>query len=454
MGHLRQTCLGASPHQTLCIMPDYHQRPTVPTEECFIRKMPDELLCRTLEYLAPAQDSNGLWRYGPCLPIPLVCRRWEHLFSSISYRNIDFRDTPVKQLDATLRQRPELGVAVRGVLISINKPSDATCEMVANILRCCKGLRKFELDIEIWTRNIWIILNAAKRAPLATLELSGGPSLQMILKHFNLPTLKEVSLDFIGLNNGEEPGAASYHSPDTAYEDLKLLLSSTSPCNVTTMVLARPDTPAHVTRSFLQWPARLTSLTMESLHNKFTHETVAYTVEDIQGILDDHHHTLQHLSLGFLDGDTSLPDFSSLTSLDSLQIHGINLFNESPRRAASKWAPLLRYLGISLGTFENGDFNEESFAPDKICWFEDFFGHMTPGTNKLETVFVEDQVYKEGDWVEDDYWPWAYLDLAVGILAAHNVAMTYTQPLISREEFYREVERRTLRAARRHFKHR
>ena len=114
MRQSRQTNLGASADPNLSIMPYYHQRPSVPTEECFIRNMPDELLCHTLEYLAPAQGSNGLWRYRPCLPIPLVCRRWEHLFSSILYRNIGFRDTTVKQLDATLRQRPELGIAVRG----------------------------------------------------------------------------------------------------------------------------------------------------------------------------------------------------------------------------------------------------------------------------------------------------------------------------------------------------
>ena len=192
--------------------------------------------------------------------------------------------------------------------------------MIAYILICCKGLRPFALHT-FWTQSTWIILNAVKRAPLASLKLSGfegGPSLQMILTHFSLPTLKEVSLAHHGLGNGEEPGAPWHTSSDTAHEDLKLLLSSASPCNVTIMVLADPSAPARVTRSFLQWPARLTSLTMKCMSNPAYDS--GYTVDNVQSILDDHHHTLQHISLSKLPyGSRNLPDFSSFTNLESLQ---------------------------------------------------------------------------------------------------------------------------------------
>ena len=297
------------------------------------------------------------------------------------------------------------------------------------------------LDIKIWTGNIWIILNAVKRAPLTMLELSRGPSLQMILKHFNLPTLKEVSLDNFGLGNGEEPGAASYHSSDTAHNDLKLLLSSASSCNVTTMVLTFPKTPAHVTRSFLQWPARLTSLTMKAL----IHDFARYTVEDIQGILDDHHHTLQHIYLDMLPGGIrDLPDFSSLTSLESLQINWYNLFGVSPCSAASKLkAPQLRHLEISFSTEDHHMISPHAFGPDKIGWFERFFDHMTPGTNKLETVFVEfepEVKFWSPDGTDDETWPWSYIDQTVGIFAAHNVAMTYSEPTITKREWDQATE--------------
>ena len=265
----------------------------------------------------------------------------------------------------------------------------------------------------------------------------------MILKHFSLPTLKEVNLTGHGLGNGEDPGAPWFPSFHTANEDLRLLLPSASSCNVTTMVLADPSAPAHVARSFLQWPARLTSLTLKFLRNSACEED--YTVDNIQGILDDHHHTLQHIRLGRLaHGSTSLPDFSTFTSLESLQIHGDDFFGVSPCSAASRLeAPLLRYLGISFDTEDEHQTFEENFGRDKIGWLEDFLVHMTPGTNKLETVFVEfdpEVVLSDIDWRYENTWPWSYIDQAVGIFAAHNVAMTYSQPIIPRREWDQAVE--------------
>ena len=456
MGHLRQKYLGASPQKTLCIMPYYHQRPSIPTGECIFPRMSDELLCRIFEYLAPVQHPHLGYKYGPCLRILLVCRRWERLYCSYLYRNIDIGEKVrrIKQLGTTLGQRPDLGDAVYGVGVQFWRPSIATCEMIAYILRCCRCLRKFELHTG-WTQSTWIILNAVKRAPLTALKLSGfegGPSLQMILKHFSLPTLKEVSLARYGLGNGEEPGAPWHTSTDTTHEDLKLLLSSASPCNATTMVLADPSAPAQVTRSFLQWPARLTSLTMKCMSNPAYDS--GYTVDNVQPILDDHHHTLQHISLGMLAyGSRNLPDFSSFTSLESLQIHGSNLFRVSPCSAASKLkAPQLRSLGISFNTEDQHETFPDEFGPEKIGWLEDFFDHMTPGTNVLETVSIEFypgvSLY-DPDWANTDTWPWSYIDQAVGIFAAHNVAMSYTEPHISRKEWDQAVEQRNKNAIRR-----
>ena len=425
-------------------MPYPHQHRLTPTGECFLSSMPDELLLRILKYFTPAEYFYFESEYEPCLPTPLVCRRWERLYYSILYRNIDLglsgwtKPSRINRLEATLRHRLDLSDAVRMVRIRLWQPSDATCEMIAHILTCCNGLRKFCLNT-FFNNSTWVILNAAKRAPLATLELGygGGPSLQMILKHFSLPTLKELSINDYGSGNGEEPGL--YPSSDNAHEDLSLLLSSASPCNVTTMELIEPSAPAHVTKSFLQRPARLESLTMSLFGAK-------YTVDAVQGILDDHCHTLQHISLHTLArGLECLPDFSSFTSLESLQIHGDNLFAESPCRAAARLdAPRLRHLRISFERQDQRETSCKAFASDKFGWLEDFVSHITPTTNRLETVFVKFSPLvsiSNLNWMDYGIWPWSYIDQAVGLFADHNVAMTYTQSRYSRKEWDQAVER-------------
>ena len=445
MPHLRQTYLGASTHKTLCIMPYSHQGPFVPTEDCFLHRMPDELLCRILGYLAPAPTSHSGFQYEPCLPISLVCRRWERVYSSFLYRNIDLgysgwqKPRRIRQLEATLRQRPDLCDAVRMVDFQHNHPSDATCEMIADILSYAKGLRNFGLHTK-YTQSTWQILNAAKRAPLARLKLSGcegGPSLQMILKHFSLPTLKEVSVNNYGLGNEDEPGADN--SLDATQQELDLLLSSASPCNVTTMELSEPIATTHVTKSFLQWPARLTSLTMRSC-------SYWYTIDAVQEMLDDHRHKLQHISLPELaPGFSDLPDFSSFTSLETLQIHGHNLFEEPSCAAAAQLsAPRLRHLKISFDTEDQHQTPYEDFEADRIDWLKDFVGYITPTTHSLETVFVEfepEVSISDRNWFDIATWPWSYIEQAVGLFAGHNVTMTYTQPHYSRKEWDLAVER-------------
>ena len=408
--------------------------------------MPDELLYRTLGYLAPEQNPNSGFKYEPCLPLSLVCRRWERLYCAFFYRNIDLgyfgwqNTRRIRQLENTLRQRPDLCDAVRMVGFRHDKPRNATCQMIANIISYSQGLRRFELHT--WfTRSAWIILEAAKMAPLATLKLSGsygGPSLPMILKHFGLSTLKELSLNAYGPGNGYDPGA--YISFDPAHEeDLGLLLSATSPCNLTTIELIDPVAPVHVTKTFLQWPARLTSLTMRLCGTR-------YNVDVVQGILDDHRYTLQHISLAELARPVErMPDFSSFTSLESLQIHGHNLFAESPCRAAAKLdAPRLRHLRISFDTEDQDQTDYTDFEDDKIAWLEDFFDQTTPTTNRLETVFIEfdpDVSIMDFDWFYYRNWPWSYIDQAVGMFANQNITMTYTQPRYSKKEWDRAVDR-------------
>lgn len=407
--------------------------------------MPDELLCRTLGYLAPERTPNTGFKYDPCLPISLVCRRWERLYSSFLYRNIDLgyfgwlNPRRIRQLEATLRQRPDLCDAVRMVDFQDNDPSDATCEMIADILSYAKGLRNFELHTK-FTQKTWKILNAAKRAPLARLKLSGsegGPSLQMILKHFSLPTLKEVTFNRYGLGNEDEPGADT--SFDATQQELDLLLSSASPCNVTTMELIEPSAPTHVTKSLLQWPARLTSLTMRMC-------SYWYTIDAVQEMLDDHRHTLQHISLPKLaPGFSDLPDFSSFTSLESLQIHGHNLFAEPSCAAAAQLAaPRLRHLRISFEVEDQHETPYTDFEADQIDWFKDFVGYITPTTHSLETVFVEfepDVSISDLKRFDITTWPWSYIDQALDLFACHNVTMTYSQPTCSRKEWDLAVER-------------
>ena len=421
-----------------------HQRALVPTGRCNIARIPDELLCRILGYLAPQQIPYYRIRYEQFLPLSLVCRRWERIYSAFFYRNIDLgffewqEPRRIRQLEATLRQRPDLCDAVRMIGYHHDHPLIHTCEMIANIITYCKGLRRLELHTDL-AQFTWIILNAARKAPLAALKLSGcegGPSLRLILKYFSLPTLKEISLNGYGL--GDENWVRARSSSDNGHVDLRLL-SSASPCNVTTMELIQPCAPAHVTKSFLQWPACLKSLIMRRCWS------AEYSVNAVQGILDDHRYTLEHISISEIDGGIDyIPDFSSFTSLESLQIHGHNLFAEAPWRAATKLnAPKLRHLRISFDPEDQYEASYTDFESDQIDWLEDFVGYMKPTTNSLETVFVEfdpDVSMSDLDWFEYATWPWSYIDQAVGLFADHNITMTYTQPRYSKWEWDRAIE--------------
>ncbi len=42
----------------------------------------------------------------------------------------------------------------------------------------------------------------------------------------------------------------------------------------------------------------------------------------------------------------------------------------------------------------------------------------------------------------DETWPWYYVDQTVGLFAAQNVAMTYSQPRYSRKEWSQMVEQK------------
>jgi len=70
------------------------QRPLLePLGECFIARLPDELLTEVLEYFAPA--AHGFYPEN-FIRIPLVSQHWERIYHPILYREIDIRLSNLK----------------------------------------------------------------------------------------------------------------------------------------------------------------------------------------------------------------------------------------------------------------------------------------------------------------------------------------------------------------------
>lgn len=292
----------------------------------------------------------------------------------------------------------------------------------------------------------WPIIHTVSRIPcLETLRLTGcdgGPALQMILTHFDIPTLKELELSRYGLNfnNGSEAlwGPVALPTP--------LNLDHTFPNRsyngtVTALTLTDPSAPPDITKSLLQWPAHLARLSIGFL----THSIYAlsYTVGAMQQLLDTQRESLQHVVIGIIPGDRrGVPNFSHFQRLQSLQLNKFNLLSETPHDAAVKLSPpLLRHLAISFNPEDrHGEFHHD-FANDQFRWLENFASHVTVNRTancRLDTVFVDfnpDIAMWISDEPEHMTWPWEYLEKAVQALSAYNVTMTYSAPQCTKQEW-------------------
>ena len=205
---LRQCYLGHSSQGALCLTPQPPSPPPKPLGECYINKLPDELLAEILAYLPPDIFHYELPSYElptyerptyeQCPPIALVCKRWELNYDATQYRDIFFSGYPRwRQISTwkvlkTLRQQAELRKHVRRISVYMDYMSDATYRGIADIIKACRAINAVVLHLN-WSTEVWPIIHAIEMVPrlqyLALLGLGDGVSLQMLLRHFNQPTL-------------------------------------------------------------------------------------------------------------------------------------------------------------------------------------------------------------------------------------------------------------------------
>ena len=203
-------------------MPQPPSPPHEPLGECYINKLPDELLAEILTYLPPDICVFVPPTYEQCPPITLVCKRWELNYDATQYRIISFFDYPYgRQLCTwkvlqTLRQQAELRHHVRQISVYLNYISEATCREIADTIKSCRAIRTVVLNVH-WSTKVWPIVHAIKLLPrlqyLALGGLRGGVSLQLLLGHFNQPTLRFVRLHRYGLASGDTL-RVSYSQPE------------------------------------------------------------------------------------------------------------------------------------------------------------------------------------------------------------------------------------------------
>ena len=202
--HLRQCYLGPSPQRTLCLVPRPPQPPPEALGKCFIDRLPDEVLAEILAYLPP---KAVVWEqqsptYEQCPPIALVCKRWERSYDATLYRTISFvhsqwrRQYP-RHITKILKQRVDLRHYVRHISIEMYHMDAVTCREITDTISICQHIRNVSLHL-VWSNKVWPIIRAVEMLPrlevlwLSSYENENGPSLQMILGHFNQPTLREV----------------------------------------------------------------------------------------------------------------------------------------------------------------------------------------------------------------------------------------------------------------------
>ena len=462
---LRQCYLGRSSQGTLCLKPQPPSPPHEPLGECYINKLPDELLAEIFSYLPPNICLFGSPTYEQCPPIALVCKRWELNYDATQYRLIFFEDLSkwrqrcTWKVLKTLRQQAELRHHVRQISVYKNYISEATCRVIADIIKSCRAIRTVVLNV-IWSTKVWPIIHAIRLLPrlqhLALWGICGGVSLQMLLGHFDQPTLRFLRLHRYGLARGDAL-RVSYSQPEPpSQEEMNMFSVIARPRSsaITSLDLVDPCTPPLCTMILLQWISQLVRLSLSEL----TRSTYGsqYTHEAVELILDVHRESLQHIMVGMIPNGRNeygnwiaagIPDFSKFPCLRELQLSYHNILFEKPSQAAAKLAaPLLCHLAISFSSEDQHPDSEDQplerrrkFAEAEVLWMVDFVsqGPRREPNNKLTIEFVD-----YDPWPERAYhhtinkpWPGEYLQQAEKELSRHNVVMTYSEPICTKEEW-------------------
>ena len=440
-------------------MPRPPQPPPEPLGECYINTLPDELLAEILSYLPP---DNCLYRpptYEQCPPIALVCKRWERNYDATLYHMVSLVQYPRWQQLRTwrivrvLREQAELRRHVRQIHVDMIHMSQATCSQVTDLIKSCPTIHTVSLLLDRSKRSIevWPIIHAVQKLPrlkvLWLTECDGYVSGGMhCLQQFSHPTLREVRLCCYSLAKSDATAVSYPPSQPPSQDELDELsvITRSRSSAITSMEVAIPATSPLCTMILLQWPSKLTRLSLTGLSCSFY--ASQYTHDKVQLILNIHRESLQHVTIGKIpdrrdeDGNwiaTGIPDFSKFQCLRELQIFSHNLLAEKPSKATAKLAaPVLRHLRIKF----SWACPHTEFAETQVLWMMEFASQGSIGepTMRLQTIFVDFRPTCSS-WVlryeKAGPWPWEYVQQARKFFSQYNVAMTYSEPGCSKEEW-------------------
>lgn len=435
-------------------MPRPPQLPPKPLGNCYIDLLPNELLAHIVAYLPPKKVLRAPPTYEQCPPIALVCKHWEHIYTTTLYRTITFHGHPWQQhrtakVLKTLRQQPDLRRHVRNIFVMTYRQSEATCRQIAYTIRSCYAIRTLSLHLT-WSADAWPIIYAAEMLPrLVVLKLSGcdsGPSLQMILTHFNQPTLRDLRISNYGLGRDSTPSASYSPNESPSQDDMEKfsILAHSHSTPITSLELHDPLCMPPCIGIFLRWPSNLTRLSLSGLTSS-TYEPY-YTLDAVERILGFHHESLQHISVSVIPGwdeqdgwiDSGIPDFSKFKSLREVQLSAHNLLTEKPSQAAAKLAaPGLRHLALTFGAEVE---SWTSFDYDEVHWMVRFArkNQIREPKTSLQSIFID---FKPGLEILSTYgilasgWPWYYLQQAQKELSRYDLTMRYSDPIWTKDEW-------------------
>ena len=476
--------------------------PPEPLGECYINKLPNELLTEILAYLPPDIFLHEPPTYEQSPPIALVCKLWERNYDATQYQNIflsgysRWRKLYNWKVLKTLRQQAELCHHVRRISVCMDYVSEATNREIAGTIKSCRAIHTVVLHVD-WSIKVWPIIHAIEMLPrlqyLVLLGPRGGVSLQMLVRHFNQPTLRYVELHRYGLARGDTPGFFYFqHEPPSPEEVVMLSVGARLRSSaISSLNLTDPSTPPICTMILLQWISKLVKLSLSALTCS-THGWL-YALKAVELLLNVHRESLQHIMLGTIPSGldehgnciaAGIPDFSKYPCLRKLQLSHRNLLFEKPSQAAAKLAaPVMCHLAISFSSEDQRPGSEDqtlerrsNFAEAESLWMVEFVSESRirePNT-RLKTISVDYDPWPlrpttnaPWPWEYFDYdpwplrpatnapwpweyfdddpwplgptthppWPWEYLEQAEKELSRYNVAMTYSEPRCTKEKW-------------------
>ena len=305
-----------------------------------------------------------------------------------------------------------------------------------------------------WSTKVWPIIHAVGKLPhLEVLRLSAyadGPSLQMILGHFNQPTLRELGLCRYGLGKGDASMApwVPIEPPSQDQIDKLSVIACSSSSGITSLKLDDPSCSPHCTSILLTRFSKLVRLSLS--HFTLSRYGFEYKHDALELVLSVHRETLQYIRVGFIlntsneDGTSTvsgISDFSKFQCLRELHLSAYNILAEKPCQAAAKLAtPVLRHLTMSFSTNEEYSESWREFTEDEVLSMADFASQKPIGESNtwLQRIFV-DFIPNCYIWVLDENetttWPWDYLQQAEKELLRYNITMGCSKPSCTRDEW-------------------